>query len=599
MRSRVKTRTRILPKKAVLSVSAYSAPCQGRLGSVRLDFNESTSPVERTYPEGLPASSVCAYPEYGELMEKLSMELGISKESLMLTNGSDEAISLAASTFIEPGVDAALVSNPCFVMIPHCLILAGANLDQVDVLPDLEFDIEGLDRALARKPRVAVFATPDNPTGCVLSRKQIRTWCRDYPETLFVIDEAYGEFAGESVIDSISSFDNLLVLKTFSKAWGMAGLRLGLIAGNPELLGFIRRVQLPYSVNSAAVFTALRLLEKRDSVIGRVEETVALREQMVRNSSDQGYVMRETRANFGLLGAGFLAGSVCDFFKERNILVRNRSNSVFGSTGTCASKPDPMWGYVRVSVGTADEMELYRKTLEEFGRSFAVLFDLDGTLVDTTRSFDETVAYLVRKYSGRELLQKELDSLRLEGGFNDDWVAASELLRRRGADVPLAEVAREGVAYYLAIAAERETMLIDTEILQALRRKYPLYIVTGRTRAEYAPVWGERLDKLFDGVYCLDDVPGLAAKPSPDYLLEALTDSGARQGVYVGNSVDDMQAARAAGLFAFGVDFAPGDSNRSSAGMALTDAGAQVLISSGEDLAGLFMLPDSQNGETR
>ncbi|MCA9802099.1 MAG: aminotransferase class I/II-fold pyridoxal phosphate-dependent enzyme [Cyanobacteria bacterium HKST-UBA02] len=592
MRSSVKSRG-ILPKKAVLSVSAYSAPAEGRLGSIRLDFNESTSPVECTYPEGLPASSVSAYPEYGELMECLSRVLDIPGESMMLTNGSDEAISLAANTFIEPGVDSALVSKPCFVMIPHCLLLAGAILDQVDVLPDLEFDIEGLDRALARKPRLAIFATPDNPTGSMLTREQIKTWCSDYPETLFVIDEAYGEFAGESVIDLIGTFENLLVLKTFSKAWGMAGLRLGLIAGNPELLGYIRRVQLPYSVNSAAVFTALRLLAKKDSVVERVQETVSLREQMTRDTNEQGYVMRETRANFGLLGAGFLAGSVCEFFKQKNILLRNRSNSVFGYAGSADSKPDPMWGYVRVSVGTAAEMDLYRKTLEEFGRDFAVLFDLDGTLVDTTESFDETVAYLVSRYSGRELLQSELDSLRLEGGFNDDWVAATELLRRRDVEIPLAEIAREGVAYYLSIAAERETMLIDTAILNSLRRKYPLYIVTGRTRAEYEPVWGERLDKLFEAVYCLDDVPGLAAKPSPDYLLKALTDSGARQGVYVGNSVDDMQAARAAGLFAFGF------SSSSGAGAALTDAGAQVLLPSGEALAGLFMLPTSQNGETK
>ncbi|MGD9685151.1 MAG: aminotransferase class I/II-fold pyridoxal phosphate-dependent enzyme [Candidatus Obscuribacterales bacterium] len=594
MRSSVTDRIKILPKQAVLSVSAYSAPAEGRLGSIRLDFNESTSPIESTYPEGLPAPFVSAYPEYGELLERLSGELGIAAESLMLTNGSDEAISLAANTFIEPGVDTALVSRPCFVMIPHCLMLAGASLDQVDVLPDLEFDIEGLDRALARKPRLAIFATPDNPTGSVLSREQIRTWCREYPETLFVIDEAYGEFAGESVLDLIGSFENLLVLKTFSKAWGMAGLRLGLIAGNPELLGYIRRVQLPYSVNSAAVFTALRLLEKKESVIDRVQETVALREQMVRDANEQGYVMRETRANFGLLGAGFLAGSICDFFKNSDILLRNRSSSIFGSAETA---PDPMWGYVRVSVGTASEMALYRKTLEEFGRSFAVLFDLDGTLVDTTESFDQTVAYLVSRYTGQELSLVELASLRLEGGFNDDWVAARELIRRRGVEAPLAEVAREGVEYYLSIATDRETMLVDSAVLESLRRKYPLYIVTGRTRAEYEPVWGERLDGLFDGVYCLDDVPGLAAKPSPDYLLAALTDSGASQGVYIGNSVDDMQAARAAGLFAFGID--PNMSKSTGAG-ALTEAGAQVVLPSCQALARLFMLPSRiENGEIK
>ena len=244
-----------------------------------------------------------------------------------------------------------------------------------------------------------------------------------------------------------------------------------------------------------------------------------------------------------------------------------------------------MWGYVRVSIGSTEEMKTFKKALEEFKNNFAMIFDLDGTLVDTTESFDETVAYLVERFSGSPLQGRELESLRLEGGYNDDWVASQELLKRRGIEVPLEEIASEGVRFYLSIAAERESLMVEISTLEALRRKHPLYIVTGRTRAEYEPVWGKTLAPLFDGIYCVDDVPGLQPKPRPDYLYRALSDSRAEKGAYVGNSVDDMKAAKAAGLFAFGIG--------TNATKELMDAGADLVLPSCDSLKRQLMLPTS------
>jgi phosphoglycolate phosphatase-like HAD superfamily hydrolase len=146
-----------------------------------------------------------------------------------------------------------------------------------------------------------------------------------------------------------------------------------------------------------------------------------------------------------------------------------------------------------------------------------------------------------------------LAELRREDGFNDDWVASRELLRRRGFDISLAEIARDGESFYLSIAKDNEELLLPLSLLRQLRKRHPLFIVTGRTRAEYAPIWGERFDPLFERVYCVDDVPGCRAKPHPDYLLQVLKDSGITSGAYIGNAVDDMQAACAAGLTAIGV----------------------------------------------
>lgn len=587
MNSTVKTKVQspILPKASVLACQKYDAPAEGRLDFIRLDFNESTSPLSGSFPEGLSPGLVSTYPEYGMLLDKLSGYYDVSVDSLVLTNGSDEAISVISNTFIEPNEDAAVVSNPCFIMIRNCLKIAGAKLNEVAVLANLEFDVEGIEVSLKQNPKVAMFASPDNPTGSVLKPETIERWCQQFPKTLFVIDEAYSEFAGTTVIPLIKKYENLLVLKTFSKAWGMAGFRLGLIIGSPELNQYINRVKLPYSVNSAAVYSALQLLERANEVTLRVKEAVKQRTRLSEKLTASGYKVRETSANWCLVGAGMQAASLTSFARDNGVLIRNRSTSEYSRFGTDGKGKtfEPMWGWVRVSVGNEQEMAVFDKVMKDFRRNFGLLFDLDGTLVDTSKSFDETVIHLVEKFSGQPFDPKDLHALRLEGGYNDDWVASRELLRRRGFSIELSEVARAGEEYYFSIATEREELLVSVELLKQLRVRCPLFIVTGRNRREYAEVWGQRLDPLFDKVYCSNDVPGLAGKPSPDYLKQAMSDFGITCGAYIGNSVDDMRASAGAGLVAIGV-------TTGADREAFVEAGAQAIFANCGEIAELMMM---------
>ncbi|MBX9671348.1 MAG: aminotransferase class I/II-fold pyridoxal phosphate-dependent enzyme [Candidatus Obscuribacterales bacterium] len=581
---------RILPRASVLSVGAYDAPAEGRIGAIRLDFNESTKAIEGVAPEGLPNEVVCAYPEYSKLIQRLARKFGLDESCIVLTNGSDEGISLVANTFIEYGEDQAIVSNPCFFMIRQCLALAGAKVIDVPVLEDLRFDVKGIVSQLEKSPKIAMFASPDNPTGSVIEPSEIEDWCRTYEDTLFVIDEAYGEYNGTSVVSLVAKYSNLVVLKTFSKAWGLAGLRIGVLLGSPLLTQYINRVKLPYSVNAAAVSSALNLLDKEDQVLQNVASQLQQRARTARFLSDSGYLVKETNANWCLFGAGMLAAELTNFARSRNVLLRNRSNSRFNKVAdeAPATSFSPMWGWVRVSAGGKEEMSVFESVIREFRNDYALIFDLDGTLVDTSASFDETVAYLVQRFSGKALQPGELTNLRLEGGFNDDWVASRELLARRGCSVPLAEVAAEGERYYLSIAAKVETLLIDMATLQALKKRHPMFIVTGRSRREYAPVWGERLDPIFEQVYCVDDVAGLLPKPAPDYLLQVLADYGIKNGAYIGNSVDDMRASRAAGLTAIGVTDGIGRD-------AMVVNGAECLLNSCQELDELLMIPKSRD----
>jgi histidinol-phosphate aminotransferase len=583
----------VLPKKVVLELGHYDRPSEGRYGCVRLDFNENTEVYSEACPGGMPPVWVNSYPEYGAFTKRIADLYGVSEKSVTLTNGSDEGISVIASTFIEPNVDGAVVSDPCFSMIPHNLIISGAKLIRVPVRTDLSFDVEGISAALATGVKLAMFATPENPTGAVLQPEQVVKWCEKFPATLFVIDEAYGEFGPGSMLSLISRFDNLLILKTFSKAWGLAGLRLGLVFGQEQVIELLERVKSPFSVNAAAIWSAGQLLDKADQVKDKARKQIDRLAALAPAIQERGFGVVTGSANSLLMSAGIHAHKLTSLCKENSVLVRNRSGSAVppfsvsdngsGNAEVKLSSRFPLWGKIRVNVGTESEHDRFLKVIDRFRGSYGVIFDLDGTLADTSRSFDRAVHDLVLAHSGKELKEGELNSLRAEGGFNDDWVATVELLRRRGVATTYTQIAPEGLKRYLEVAPASETLMCDLEMLARLRRRHKLFIVTGRARCEFEPVWGSILTPAFDGIYCVDDRPDLVPKPAPDFLQAVMKDFSLTDGVYVGNAVDDMQSAVAAGIERIGV-------TTEQSAEVLESAGALFVLGSVSQLTQVFQI---------
>lgn len=558
----------ILPRKSVVEAKRYVPPLEGRRGKVRLDFNENTAGFAWAAP-GLPVDAVAVYPEYDALHERVSEHLGLSPDRVLLTNGSGEAIFLAAFAFLEPGVDRALTSRPTFSLIPHFLRIVGSDLVEVDVTPTLAFDTEALEAALAESPKIAVFASPDNPTGDELPPGLVLDWCARFPDTLFVLDEAYALYTETSLLPRAGGVENLVVLRTFSKAFGMAGLRLGVAAGPPDVLEAMARAKMPYSVNAAAAAVAPALLERAGEVRREARETMRRKASLLAGVAERGFATVPGHANFFLVRAGADASALAEFLADRGVLVRDRS-SLHGLAGT-----------FRVTVGTEAENAAFLAGLDAWRETHALIFDLDDTLVDTSRSYDVAVADLVRRRSDTPVEPGELARLRAGGGFNDDWDAAVELLRRRGVTADRADVERDGKSIYLGIARGAERLLVDPADLKRLAQRYRLFIWTGRTRDEYAPVWGATLDPLFEKVVCRDDVPDLPPKPAPDALRALLAEQGLEGGWYVGNSVDDMQAAAGAGIDGLGVE-------TTLEAQALRAAGAAATVRDPQDVKGTY-----------
>lgn len=549
-------------RRAVQAMKAYLPPLEGRRSRVRLDFNENT----QGFPDALPdfdGGELTTYPEYSQLLKALSGHLELPEEYLLITNGSDEGLFVTAFTFVEPDLDRALVAQPTFALIPHYLQLCQAVLEEVPNRPDLSFDLEGMEAALQRGVKVAILATPDNPTGASLPLQRLRAWLRDFPQTLFVIDEAYYEYHGHTALPLVRIHPNLVVSRTFSKAWGMAGLRLGLLAAHPQLIEWMRRVRSPYSVNALAVRALLDFLPCSGQVQQQAQALMVRKQYTLQVLNGLGYRTTQGAANFFLIWAGLNSKALSSYLYDRGMLVRDRS-----------SLPK-MGGSVRVSMGSEAEMERFLHLLADFTRGYAIIFDLDDTLVDTSESYDTCISRLTG------CTREQLLELRAEGGYNDDWDAAFELLRRAGRERPLAELQREGQQLYLQLAHKVEKALFEEAHLQTLARRHPLFIYTGRPRQEYEPIWAPRLAAHFQDVLCKDEVE--RAKPHPDGLHVLMRRHGLHGGIYVGNSVDDMAAAKAAGLVAVGVT-----TNQSAE--RLRGAGADHIIEKIADLPALFLL---------
>lgn len=571
-------KSNIRPRRTVQTESAYVPPLEGRRERIRLDFNENTTGFPQALPELEPSEAtrlLTVYPEYDQLTRALATTWNVPEESLLLTNGSDEALFVISFTFIEPGIDRAVTMLPTFGLIPHNLRLVGADLVEVPYSDALQYDAATIEPVLQEGVKLALFASPDNPVGALLPVDTIRRWCATYPDTLFVIDEAYAEYAEASALPLISEFDNLLITRTFSKAWGLAGLRLGVMLGAPALMDSLRRVRSPYSVNTLAAQTALRLLPEHEAIQVAARNTMRLKAQIIQQVQDRGYRVVPGAANFFMIDVGPDSAAFCAYFRNQGVLLRDQS-----------ARP-MLSGMVRVSVGNEAEMARFIEILDGIRQKRVLLFDMDGTLVDTRRSFDETVAQLVERYSGQPLPEGHLDALRAEGGFNDDWDATVELLRRRGITKTYAEIAPEAQALYLQLAPQTESWLVEPAVLERLKQRYRLAVATGRCRGEFDPIWKNRFEPLFEIVICQDDGPEWERKPEPRILHEALLSLGAEGGLYIGNSVDDMRAAKTAGMIPVGVAF-------THDAKTLREAGAVWVLKSLDELADkLVPLPNA------
>jgi histidinol-phosphate aminotransferase len=314
-------------REAVRTLKEYHPPLGDREG-LRLDFNENTagcSPRVLEKLRQLDSETLARYPVREPAERAVAAAFGVSPDELLLTNGTDEAIHLICETYLEPGNEA-LVVVPTFAMYEIYAAATGARVVSIPASRDFSFPTGDVLAAITPKTGFIAVANPNNPTGAVASLSDLVSIAKAAPDVALLVDEAYFEFSGETMAPQWRELPNLFVSRTFSKAYGMAGLRIGVLMGNPDQMRWLRRASSPYNLNSVALACLPEALEDQDFIRHYVDQTLDGRRELETELESWSVRFWPSRANFVLMHLGPHCKEFISAMRVRGILVRDRSS---------------------------------------------------------------------------------------------------------------------------------------------------------------------------------------------------------------------------------------------------------------------------------
>lgn len=331
------------PRDLIRRIKEYHPPLGDRSG-VRLDFNENTFACSPKVLETLGRVSraeLTMYPEREHVERIVAAHIGLAPAQVLLTNGVDEAIHVLCQTYLGDG-DEMLLPVPTYSMYAVYASGTGANLVEVQAGEDFRFPLEALLAKITPATKLIAIANPNSPTGQAVRREEILRIIEAAPHAAVLVDEAYFHFHAQTVMDLIGRVPNLIVARTFSKAYGLAGLRLGVLAAAPEQMQWLRRVISPYSVNSLALACLPAALDDQPYIDWYVSEVLTARGEFTAALDRLGVRYWPSQANFVLANIGPKHTDFSRAMRERGVLVRDRSS-------------DPGCdGCVRITIGTRE-----------------------------------------------------------------------------------------------------------------------------------------------------------------------------------------------------------------------------------------------------
>ncbi len=318
--------------------------------SVYLDANENAygSPLDEQYNR---------YPDplQYNVKKRLSEIKGVPIRNIFLGNGSDEAIDILFRAFCNPGVDNVIIVPPTYGMYQVSANINDVALRRVPLTAEYQLNLEGIAEAIDEHTKLIFICSPNNPTGNSINRDDIETLLANF-NGLIVVDEAYINFSRQKTfIQELTEYANLVVLQTLSKAWGLAGLRVGMAFASEEIIEVMNKVKPPYNINDASQQLALKALENVDQVNEWIKETLKERDNLVLQLKNFDFVLDiyPSDANFILVKTTD-PKAIYNFLVQRGIIVRDRS------------KVELCEGSLRITVGTPDENSILIKNLQDY-----------------------------------------------------------------------------------------------------------------------------------------------------------------------------------------------------------------------------------------
>ncbi len=326
---------------------------------IKLASNENPFPPSPKVLKAIAdaALTVNRYPDGGcfALRQILAKHLNVKPDQLIFGNGSDELIVFAARVFLKKG-DEVVIAKPSFLIYEMASKLEGAVVREVP-LKDFNYDLAEMKRQVNAKTRIVFLGNPDNPSGKYLTQKQVENFMKGLPsDTLVFIDEAYYEYVTDKdYADSlglIKKYPNLFVSRTFSKMYGLAGLRVGYGVGHPELVDLLNRVREPFNINSVAQAAAIGCLNDKVYYKRLAGIFVKERNKLYRELDGLGVRYEPSCTNFVQIDVGPNAKAVAYELLKLGVIIRDMT----------------VWGlqnYIRVTIGTEEENQIFIKALKK------------------------------------------------------------------------------------------------------------------------------------------------------------------------------------------------------------------------------------------
>ena len=359
--------------KNIVIMKPYSPPIEGRrrYQGMLFDFNERTIPpsqkVVKALNEFLDEGKLQVYPEYSDLEAKIAAYAGVDKEEVLVVNGSDQGIDLIFRTFTSEG-GKVIIPSPSFAMFYQCAGVTGNKVIKPEYKPaptntSAAFPLEETLNSIANDTELVIICNPNNPTGTLIPIKDIETILKKAQNAIVFIDEAYFEFSGITATSLIKKYPNLIITRTFSKAFGLASLRIGYVLAQESLLNEMKKVRGPYDVNMMSVCAAKASLKDLKSVRKYVSEVMGKAKKKIE------VFLTQNRIEFYPSGANFILfkpnnPEVFKVLKENGLLLRPRNGQ-----------------FIRLTIGTTEQMEKFIKFYREnFLQKYAFL-DRDGALI--------------------------------------------------------------------------------------------------------------------------------------------------------------------------------------------------------------------------
>jgi len=330
----------------------YHSPLDDSAEDLRLDMNESTigcSPRVLAKMRSLDAKCLARYPSREQGENLVAAFLGLQPSEVLLTNGADEAIDLLCRAYLD-AEDELIIIVPAFAMYEIFAQGSGAKVVRVPAEPDFSFPAARILQAISSRTRMVIITNPNNPTGAIAHREDILKVLAAAPDAAVLLDEAYFDFCGQSMIDQVGKVPNLFVARTFSKAYGLAGVRLGVLAGDTMQLSALRRACAPFNVNLLALECLGEALADQPFVDTFVQQVKATREWLRGQLESLGFKCWPSHTNFLLCDFGATKQVVLQGLRSRGISLRDRSD---------------LKGCIRVSIGTQAEMERVLAALKQ------------------------------------------------------------------------------------------------------------------------------------------------------------------------------------------------------------------------------------------